>query len=98
MPDSSPPAVDYWAKAEAIRPWVDPEERVTVDFQDASELNAEVISCTVYVVELGLETFMPHSRQKVVVPLREVTTSHGPWSIYEESRPSFSKGEASTDH
>jgi hypothetical protein len=78
MPDSSPPAVDYLAKAEAIRPWVDPEERVTVDFQDASELNAEVISCTDYVVELGLETFLPHYRQKVVVPLREVTIRTDP--------------------
>jgi phage/plasmid-associated DNA primase len=75
MPGSSPSAVDYLAKAEAIRPRVDHEERVTVD---ASELNAEVISCTDHVVELGLETFLPHSRQKVVVPLREVTISTDP--------------------
>jgi hypothetical protein len=43
MPVSSPAAIDYLANAEAIRPWVDPEERVAVDFQDPSELNAEVL-------------------------------------------------------
>lgn len=74
-PVSSSPPIDHLAKSEAIQPWVDPEERVTVDFQDASNLNAEVMFWTVYVVELGLETFLPHYRQKVVVPLREVTIS-----------------------
>jgi hypothetical protein len=73
MPGSSPSAVDYLAKAEAIRPRVDHEERVTVD---ASELNAEVISCTDHVVELGLETFLPHSRRlaRTLVDILEIQT------------------------
>jgi hypothetical protein len=32
-------------KLEAIRPWIDPEERVTVDFLDQQGLNAEVTAC-----------------------------------------------------
>lgn len=63
------------AKAERIRPWVHPEERVTVDFQDASGLSAEVLACSDHVVKLGLETRFPHYRQKFVVPLGHVTVS-----------------------
>ncbi len=65
-------------KAEVIRAWVDPEERITVDFDDASGLNAEVIACTDHVVKLGLETPFPHYRQRVVVPLGRVTVSEDP--------------------
>lgn len=88
---SSLSIVDRLAKVEAIQPWVDPEERVTVDFQNASDLNVGVISCTDYVVELGLETFMPHSRQEVCCTVARSDGMHGPWPIYGESRPSFSK-------
>lgn len=88
-PVSSPPPIDHLAKAEAIQPWVDPEERVTVDFQDASNLNAEVISCAEYVVELGLEIFLPHYRQKIVVPLREVTISTNPGRYTRNPAPPF---------
>ncbi|GKS58006.1 hypothetical protein YTPLAS18_15330 [Nitrospira sp.] len=65
-------------KAERIRPWIDPEERVTVDFEDASGLNAEVLACSDHVVKLGLETRFPHYRQKFVVPLGHVTVSEDP--------------------
>ncbi len=30
-------------KADIIRRWIDPEERVTVDFENERDLNAEVI-------------------------------------------------------
>lgn len=96
-PVSSPPPMDHLAKAESIQPWVDPEERVTINFQDASNLNAEVISCTKYVVELGLETFLPHYRQKVVVPLREVTISTDPGRYTRNLDRPFQR-EATTDH
>ena len=62
-------------KARLIRPWVDPAERVTVDFLDVSGLNAEVLACSDHVVRLGLETRFPHYRQKVTVPLGRVTVS-----------------------
>lgn len=68
-------------KMEAIRPWIHPEERVSVDFADAFNLNAEVVDCSVEVVTLRLESSvldMPHHYQNVVIPLREVTISEDP--------------------
>ena len=32
-------------KAASIRQWINPEERVTVDFENEHDLNAEVIEC-----------------------------------------------------
>ena len=40
-------------KLEAIRPWVDPEERITVNFLDEQGLNAEVTDCNDIVVDLS---------------------------------------------
>lgn len=68
-------------KTEAIRPWVHPEERISVDFEDAFNLNAEVVDCTTEVVILRLEASMldlPHSHQNVAIPLRLVTISEDP--------------------
>ncbi len=56
-------------KAAAIRQWIDPEERVTVDFQDERDLNAEVIECDGLTVTLLLETAFPHYRQHLTLPL-----------------------------
>ena len=56
-------------KLEAIRPWIDPEERVTVDFLDQQGLNAEVTACNDVVVDLSLETRMPHIIQHISIPL-----------------------------
>jgi hypothetical protein len=59
-------------KADLIRSWIDPQERVTVDFEDQRELNAEVTGCTQEVVDLALETTFPHLRQEITIPLSDV--------------------------
>ena len=59
-------------KANMIREWIDPEERVTVDFDDARDLNAEVTGCNAEVVSLALETTFPHLRQNLTIPLGQV--------------------------
>jgi hypothetical protein len=65
-------------KAQKIRRWIDPEERVTVNFADQWNLNGEVVGCTDDVVYLALETTVPHMRQPVSIPLREVTLVEDP--------------------
>jgi len=62
-------------KLEGIRPWIDPEERVTVHFLDAPDLNAEVRKCTEHVVDLSIETHVPHMTQDISVPLSQVEVS-----------------------
>lgn len=65
-------------KMEAIRPWIHPEERISVDFEDAFNLNAEVVDCTTQVVTLRLESNVleiPHHYQNVIIPLRQVTVT-----------------------
>jgi hypothetical protein len=64
--------MDNETKTKTIREWIDPEERVTVDFDDARDLNAEVTGCTAEVVTLALETTFPHLRQDMTIPLGEV--------------------------
>jgi hypothetical protein len=59
-------------KARLIRPWINDEERVTVDFIDEKDLNAQVTDCTGEVVGLALETAAPHMKQRVTLPLREI--------------------------
>ncbi|GAB1721909.1 MAG: hypothetical protein GDA65_07105 [Nitrospira sp. CR1.1] len=56
-------------KAASIRQWINPEERVTVDFQDEHDLNAEVIECDGQTVTMLLETAFPHYRQHLTLPL-----------------------------
>lgn len=60
-------------KAANIRRWIDPEERVTVDFEDEGDLNAEVIECDQQTVTLLLETAFPHYKQHVTLPLSMVS-------------------------
>ena len=60
-------------KAEVIRRWIDPEERVTVDFEDEKGLNAVVVECDEQTVSLLLETAFPHYRQQVTLPLSALT-------------------------
>jgi hypothetical protein len=62
-------------KAAAIRKWINPEERITVQFEDQRDLNAEVTGCTDQVVSFSLETSVPHVRQKVTLPLSAVEVS-----------------------
>ena len=62
-------------KLESIQPWIDPEERITVHFLDAPDLNAEVTKCTEQLVDLSIETHVPHLTQKLSVPLNQVEVS-----------------------
>ena len=62
-------------KLKVIQPWIDPEERVTVNFIDEQGLNAEVTGCNDQLVDLSLETRVPHIRQCISVPLRQTDVS-----------------------
>ncbi len=64
--------MDNQEKARIIRQWIDPEERVTVQFDDQRDLNAEITGCTDQLVDLALETAVPHMRQDISVPLSAV--------------------------
>ena len=59
-------------KETRIRPWIDPEERVTVQFLDAPDLNATVTDCSDQLVDLSIETPVPHMTQNISVPLSQV--------------------------
>jgi hypothetical protein len=65
-------------KLQAIRPWIDPEERVTVNFLDEQGLNGEVTGCGDEIVDLSLETRVPHVKQHISVPLRRTEVSEDP--------------------
>jgi hypothetical protein len=65
-------------KLEAIRPWIDSEERVTVCFIDEPGLNAEVTACNDELVDLSLETQVPHIKQHISIPLRRAEVSEDP--------------------
>lgn len=58
-----------------IGPWIDPEERVTVQFLDARDLNATVTGCTDQLVDLSIETHVPYMQQKISLPLSQVEVS-----------------------
>jgi hypothetical protein len=62
-------------KEQLIRPWIDPEERVTVHFLDAPDLNATVTNCTDRLVDLSLETQVPYMMQHLPVLLSQVEVS-----------------------
>lgn len=57
-------------KLRVILPWVDAEERITVNFLDEQRLNAEVTDCSDQLVDLSLETHALHIKQHISVPLR----------------------------
>ena len=59
-------------KQTRIRPWIDPEERITVQFLDVPDLNTTVTGCTDQSVDLSIETHVPYLNQKISVPLRQV--------------------------
>lgn len=56
-------------KRKKIIPWIDPEERVTVQFLDARDLTAEVTGSSDELVDLAIETPVPHMRQRISIPL-----------------------------
>ena len=59
-------------KQNRIRPWINPEERVTVHFLDAPDLNTTVTGCTDQVADLSIETHALHLKQNISVPLSQV--------------------------
>jgi hypothetical protein len=65
-------------KAEVIRQWVNPEERISVQFDDARDLSAEVTGCTDQLVALALDTDVPHMRQQLSIPLSKVEVGEDP--------------------
>jgi hypothetical protein len=62
-------------KRKKIIPWIDPAERVTVHFLDVKDLVAEVTGSTEQVVDLSIETRVPHMRQHVSIPLSQTEVS-----------------------
>jgi hypothetical protein len=62
-------------KMTTIRPWIDPEERVTVHFLDEQGLNAEITGCNAELVDLAIETRVPHITQRISVPLSRTEVS-----------------------
>jgi hypothetical protein len=62
-------------KEQLIRPWIDPEERITVQFLDATDLNAEVTGCNDASVTLSIETHVSHMNQHISIPLSQVEVS-----------------------
>lgn len=62
-------------KIKKIVEWINPEERVTVHFRDAQNLNAEVTGCSSQLVDLSIETQVPHVRQRISVPLSRTDLS-----------------------
>lgn len=65
-------------KMQAIRPWINPEERVTVNFLDQNDLNAVVTGCNADLVDLSLETHVPHLKQQISVALHRTEVSEDP--------------------
>ncbi len=65
-------------KVSLITPWIDPEERITVQFDDQRDINTIVTGCSEWLVDLELETPVPHIRQKLSIPLSEVEVSEDP--------------------
>ena len=59
-------------KAVLIKQWIDPDERITVQFDDQRDLSAEVTGCTDRLVSLSLDTAVPHMRQEISLPLSSV--------------------------
>jgi len=65
-------------KAALITPWINPEERITVQFDDQYDINTIVTGCSERLVDLELETNIPHIRQKLSIPLSEVEVAEDP--------------------
>ncbi len=59
-------------KANLIKPWINPAERITVDFTDIRGLTAQVLGCTENVVHLAFPETFPHMKDRVTIPLRKV--------------------------
>ena len=62
-------------KMKLIHPWIDPQERITVNFLDEKDLNAEVLGCNEELIDLAIETPMPHMKQRISLPLSQTIVS-----------------------
>ena len=62
-------------KVKKIAPWIDPEERIAVDFRDEEGLNAVVTGCNAELVDLSIETYVTHMKQTISVPLSHTEVS-----------------------
>jgi carbonic anhydrase len=62
-------------KHKRILEWINPEERVTVQFLDAWDLNTKITACTDQLVDLSIETQVTHMKQHISVPLSQVEVS-----------------------
>ena len=65
-------------KLALITPWINPEERITVQFDDQRDINTIVTGCNERLVDLELETNIPHIRQKLSIPLSDLEVSEDP--------------------
>jgi hypothetical protein len=74
----SPPSMSRAEKLVLITPWINPEERITVQFDNQGDINTVVAGCTEQLVDLELETPVPHMRQKLSIPLSELEVSEDP--------------------
>ncbi len=66
-------------KINFIAPWINPAERITVDFKDVTGLNAEVFGCTENVGYLLFQEAFPHMKKHVTIPRKamRVVEDHG---------------------
>ncbi len=74
----SPSTMSRADKLALITPWINPEERITVQFGDQGDMNTVVSGCTKRLVDLELETPVLDLRQKLSIPLSEVEVSEDP--------------------
>jgi hypothetical protein len=74
----NPSAMSRADKVALITPWINPEERITVHFDDQQDINTIVTDCSERLVDLELETNIPHLRQKLSIPLSEIEVSEDP--------------------
>ena len=65
-------------KVALITPWINPEERITAQFDDQRDINTIVTGCSERLVDLELETNIPHLPQKLSIPLSEIEVSEDP--------------------
>ncbi|HKU51320.1 MAG TPA: hypothetical protein VJQ25_02550 [Nitrospira sp.] len=71
-------AMSHADKVALITPWINPEERITVQFDDQRDINTIVTGCSERLVDLELETNIPHLPQKLSIPLSEIEVSEDP--------------------
>ena len=74
----TPVPMSHAEKMTLITPWINPEERITVRFDDQGDINTVVADCTERLVDLELETNIPHMPQKLSIPLSEIEVSEDP--------------------